>query len=431
MDNDDGPKHALVDRDTPINRLLAHPRLPFIAGFDVRRPAIHIWRLGPGAPSHVAELGTEAEPYTPDRPWDDYARIPSASWHPQEPILALTAGGGVQLWSPSGVADLAPDQAAAEYRWVAFSPDGRTVWASPSAQADDDDPWGSADAIAVSSGARRTGLPMWDTGVATHPGSDLVLTLNSDQGATLGLFARVDETGDQAGMRLLTRALILDADGYETPLFSPDGRYFAIRGNAYDNSLQVFAFPELREVLAATLGRPSPGYPYPDDWLAEMQSWSRHNVAFGTRSGVRLLVGTPDGRIIDLDLETGTAAEHRVPWQRGVSGLAVSANGDVIIATDGAGVMMLHALGGGGPAEASARMTAARMAEAFLGSTTEVPAGVDVYEALETTDGRRTWTAPELDAVTDAASSDPTWLRMRASINALLLRRDEGDQGSQ
>jgi len=44
-------------------------------------------------------------------------------------------------------------------------------------------------------------------------------------------------------MRVLRRALILDADGYQTPIFSADGRRFAIRGNAYVNSLEAFEFP--------------------------------------------------------------------------------------------------------------------------------------------------------------------------------------------
>jgi len=50
----------------------------------------------------------------------------------------------------------------------------------------------------------------------------------------------------------------LDADGYEAPVFSADGRRFAIRGNAYENSLAVFEFPSLKLVLATTLGIPAP-----------------------------------------------------------------------------------------------------------------------------------------------------------------------------
>ncbi|GAA3933699.1 hypothetical protein Aau02nite_26190 [Amorphoplanes auranticolor] len=51
-----------------------------------------------------------------------------------------------------------------------------------------------------------------------HPAGGLRLTFSSHQGATLGLFARAAGTA----MRVLRRALILDCDGYETPVFSPD-----------------------------------------------------------------------------------------------------------------------------------------------------------------------------------------------------------------
>ena len=59
-----------------------------------------------------------------------------------------------------------------------------------------------------------------------HPAGGLVATLQNDQGTTLVLFSR--DTGPM--LRPLRRALILDCDGYETPVFSPDGRHFAVRG---------------------------------------------------------------------------------------------------------------------------------------------------------------------------------------------------------
>jgi hypothetical protein len=182
---------------------------------------------------------------------------------------------------------------AAAYRYLAFSPDGQTLWAFPSPEAMQDRWRHSSDAIDLASGTVRAGWG-WDTGVARHPGGGLVLTFQSDQGATYGLFARVDQDTRPAAMRVLSRALILDCDGYETPVFSADGRHFAIRGNAYDNSVEVFEFPSLTRVLATTLGEPSPGYPYPAEWLAQMRAWSRHNLAFGAEPGV-LWVGTPTG----------------------------------------------------------------------------------------------------------------------------------------
>lgn len=103
--------------------------------------------------------------------------------------------------------------------------------------------------------------------------------------------------------------MILDCDGYQTPIFSPDGRHFAIRGNAYDNSLEVFDFPSLRRLLGLTLGGPCPGYPYPQEWLESMNAWSRHNVAFGPSPGV-LWIGTPEGALIELETDGRQVTEH-------------------------------------------------------------------------------------------------------------------------
>jgi hypothetical protein len=61
-------------------------------------------------------------------------------------------------------------------------------------------------------------------------------------------------------------------------------------------------------VLATTLGEPSPGYPYPAEWLAQMRAWSRHNLAFGAAPGV-LWVGTPTGTLVEIDLDGQRAAE--------------------------------------------------------------------------------------------------------------------------
>lgn len=102
---------------------------------------------------------------------------------------------------------------------------------------------------------------------------------------------------------VLRRALILDADGYQTPIFSADGRHFAIRGNAYGNSLEVFEFPSLNRVLATTLGEPSPGYPHPQEWLDQMRAWSRHNIAFAAQPGL-LWAGTPAGPLVEVDLDS-------------------------------------------------------------------------------------------------------------------------------
>ncbi|MFD5146459.1 hypothetical protein [Streptomyces sp. NPDC058401] len=155
--------------------------------------------------------------------------------------------------------------------------------------------------------------PRWDTGVAQHLGGGLAMMLSSDQGATLGLFARTDPdaaTAEPAApaspvtMRMQRRALILDADGYETPVFSPDGRHFAIQGNAYEYSLGVFAFPSLRSVPATTLGE----YGRPD-------TWSRHTIAFGARPGVLLTDGSRTWEADEL-AEVTTATAEDPMWLR-------------------------------------------------------------------------------------------------------------------
>jgi hypothetical protein len=148
--------------------------------------------------------------------------------------------------APHGVGAVAGLPANAGYRDVAFSPDGKTLWASPSAAPDEDTAWQSSDAVDLSADARRAGR-RWDTGVVEHPGGGLVVTLSSDQGATDMLFARPGD-GVPARMRVFRHAIILEVDGYETPVFSPDGRYLAIRGNAYVQSLDVFEFPTLHHL---------------------------------------------------------------------------------------------------------------------------------------------------------------------------------------
>ena len=188
----------------------------------------------------------------------DSSESPTIAWHPDQPLLLVVNEGAVRRWTPDGVSAMDGLPAAAAYRYLAFSPDGQTLWAFPSPEAMQDRWRPSSDAIDLASGTVRAGWG-WDTGVARHPGGGLVLTFQSDQGATYGLFARVDHGTRPAAMRVLSRALILDCDRYETPVFSADGRHFAIRGNAYDNSVEVFEFPSLTRVLATTLGEPEPG----------------------------------------------------------------------------------------------------------------------------------------------------------------------------
>jgi hypothetical protein len=225
-------------------------------------------------------------------------------------------------------------------------------------------------------------------------------------------------------MRPLRRALILDCDGYETPLFSADGRHLAVRGNAYDNSVEVFEFPSLHRVLTTTLGDPSPGYPYPQEWLDQMQAWSRHNVAFGARPGV-LWIATPTGALVEVDLETRQAVEHDVLIGSRLSALASTATGELLVAGSGGDLMLLSELSGSTQTCTASRDTSRAAAVAFLETTADVPDdGDDLETHLVLTDGTRTWEADDLATMTAASSTDPTWLQLQAAINTAQVQSE-------
>jgi hypothetical protein len=243
-----------------------------------------------------------------------------------------------------------------------------------------------------------------------------VLTFQSDQGATLGLFARVDQDTTPAVMRVLRRALILDCDGYQTPVFSADGRHLAIRGSAYGNSVEVFEFPSLTRVLAATLGEPSPGYPYPDEWLEQMRAWSRHNLAFAAAPGV-LWVGTPAGILVEVDVDGKRAVEHDVLAGSPVTALCANAAGDLVVAA-GTGELVLMSVQAD-PAEHRPGETRApnELVAAFLDSASEAPDDSNLDEHLVVTSGTQTWAPGDLETVNSATGTDPTWLQIRATMN--------------
>jgi hypothetical protein len=400
---------------TRVERLEAHPALPLVAGWDAECPAVHVWSFEAGELRELATVGGELAPYGDAAGWARSKRKPAVAWHPDQPLLLVANEGAVRRWTPEGVSAMDGLPPAAAYRYLAFSPDGQTLWAFPSPEAMQDRWQSSSDAIDLASGTVRAGWG-WDTGVARHPGGGLVLTFQSDQGATYGLFARVDQSITPAAMRVLSRALILDCDGYGTPVFSADGRHFAIRGDAYGNSVEVFEFPSLTRALATTLGDPSPGYPYPAQWLAQMRAWSRHNLAFGAQPGV-LWVGTPAGTLVEIDIDGKRAVEHDMLADSPVTALCANAAGDLLVAA-GTGELVLLSVQADSTEHRPAQTRAPNdLTAAFLDSATEVPDDSDLIEQLVVTNGTRTWAPGDLETVTSAAGTDPTWLQIHAAMN--------------
>jgi hypothetical protein len=210
--------------------------------------------------------------------------------------------------------------------------------------------------------------------------------------------------------------VILDVDGYQTPIFSADGRHFAIRGNAYENSLEVFEFPSLDRVLATTLGEPNPGYPYPHEWLEQMFTWSRHNIAFGVEPGV-LWVGTPTGTLVEIDLDDQRGVEHDVLAGSPVTGLGATATGELVAASGEGDLVLLSVLASSTKVRAADSDALRATVAAFLDGTSEVPDGGDLETHLVVTDGARTWRPADLATVTTATAADPTWLQLQAAIN--------------
>ncbi|MEO3764976.1 hypothetical protein [Streptomyces sp. B5E4] len=404
--------------------MTCHPRLPLVAGLDSERPAVHVWDCEAGRPHELLTVGAESRVYGDADGWARRERTPAVAWHPDRPLLVVAGEGGVVRWTPAGLSGLEGLPPTADYRSLAFGPDGRTLWASPSS-GDEDSAWDRSDVLDLASGTLSTG-PRWDTGVAEHPAGGLVATLCSDQGATLGIFARVDRATAPAAMRVLRRALILDADGYETPIFSADGRHLAIRGNAYDNSVEVFAFPTLHRVLVTTLGDPSPGFPYPQEWLDRMRAWSRDNLAFGAHPGI-LWVGTPRGTLVEVDLDGRHAVEHELPAGSPVSGLGALATGELVVADGGGGLALVSVRSGTARTDSTDVATSRATVTAFLDATSEVPDDGELEAHLVLTDGTRTWDADDLAAVTTTTPGDPAWLQLRAALNTARPDEDTGD----
>jgi hypothetical protein len=388
-----------------FERLLPHPKIPLVAGIIADRPEVHVLGISDEVVVVRSVITTSSEPY-PTESWLRMSRIPTAAWHPDEPMLVVTTDEGLMRWTPEAVTPLPGPPTDGSYRWLAVDETGSRLWASPAAG---DDDWESSEIFDLATGGVSDG-PRWDTDVVAHPGKGLVATLNSDQGATIVLFATT-RGGAHAELVFLDRALILDADGYEAPLFSPDGSRFAIRGNAYEQSLEVFDLVTLRRVFGTVLGDPSPGYPYPDDWQAQFRSWSRNNVAW--TSPKDLLVGTPRGSIVRVDVLAGDA---QVTHELGsaVCALTACADGMVLVSLADGDVRRI-APATPTPADLSSGDPAQVVGE-FLDTCTEV-AAAEMDDVLRLSDGLNEWQPGDLEAVTSANSDDPTWLQLQAFMN--------------
>jgi hypothetical protein len=313
----------------PVERLMCHPRLPLVAVLESQRPAVHVWECAGGRLREVGTLGAGSKSYSVDRLFRTWEQVPAVAWHPNQPLLAMSVGGQLSQWTPAGGSDLEGVPTGAAYRFLAYSPDGRALWASPSRFKGERHYWADSDAMDLASGTVTTIPPTWDTGMAVHPSGELVLTYTSDQSGTYVFVARIDS--ETSAMRVLRRTLVLLDDGFATPVFSADGRYFAIRKDRVSD-LTVFEVPSLRAVVHTSFGVPHPSHPTPQAWYDEARSWSPHNVAFAGRPGV-LWIGTPRGVLIEIDLDAHRATEHREFASSPITALAKTATGELLAAT--------------------------------------------------------------------------------------------------
>ena len=373
-----------VSNGACIERLVCHPVLPLVAGeewehLSPRPPTVYVWDCGGG---QLRELGTIS---AVKRGWSRWGF--AMSWEPGGSLLLAAnydiagTGGTVARWTPAGVTGLDGLPPTDRYTYMEFSPDGRALWASPSAGGSR---WRRSDIVDLASGAIATAQP-WDTGVALHPGGGVAATLASEAGASHVIFARVDQGRAPAGMRLLRRALLVDNDGYMPPMFSPDGRYLAIRGNSYGHSLDVFEFPSLRHVLATDLNPRRAGMSYQEEseWFG---AWPRHNIGFGARPGV-IWAGTPTGTLIETDLNSGQAATHHVLDGSPVAALSATASGDLVVATSEGDLALVSETAGHRTAPAPDALRA--QATAFLAGTSVIPDDGEVYAHLVVADGEQ------------------------------------------
>jgi hypothetical protein len=111
--------------------LEVHPAFPLVAGWDSESPAVHVWSFEAGELRELATVGGELAPYGDAIGWERFKRRPTVAWRPDQPLLLVAIEGVVRRWTPEGVSAMDGLPVAAAYRYLAFSPDGQTLWAFP------------------------------------------------------------------------------------------------------------------------------------------------------------------------------------------------------------------------------------------------------------------------------------------------------------
>ncbi|GAA4010094.1 hypothetical protein GCM10022247_35310 [Allokutzneria multivorans] len=345
----------------PVERVVCHPRLPLVAAVDGGRRAVHVLDCGRDELGLLASIGSGSAAYGEVEPWERGMRDAFAAWHPVEPQLLVATKATVWSWTPTELRELTALPAGAAYEELLFSPDGSTLWASPSSTSSRD-----MDAIDLATGeVVAVGAYPWG---GAHPSGAVMLTTSQDQGSSRIDFLRVEQ-GAPADRRLQRLMVVLGNDAYQPPIFSSDGRFFAIRGNAYGETLTAFEFPSLEKVLHEEFDG------------TEDDGWWRNDITFGAKPGA-LWVGTPTGALWSYDLVAGTKTEHGVLTGHQVTAIGCTSLGHLVIGCDN-GEILLASISDGAAADHPIDPDAVRTdVAAFLAATEDVPADIDDVESF-------------------------------------------------
>ena len=129
-------------------------------------------------------------------------------------------------------------------------------------------------------------------------------------------------------------------------------------------------------------------------------------------------MGSPTGRVLQIDLAGGPDVDHDVDGVDSISALTVTAAGEVLLGT-GSGDLLLFRKFGQATTGTQVDLGPGRArVAAFVAATTDLPDDADLDDDLELTDGVSSWAGQELAGLTTASESDPVWLQMKAAIQA-------------